>query len=128
MDQLKPDYGLKLSKDGFSKDGNIVLHSFLFDHVVRIDTSTYSTMSVILYNDTEYAISIDYSYSQLQEILNCAPNNLVDSLKLSTKKIQIGQVLNLEPFTVSLTLQLGELVEAAYESFVPFRIVKIKKI
>ena len=118
----KPDYGLKLLQDGVSNEVSIHFPQFVIYSITVLDYEKYSTMVEIPYDNQVYAVSIDFTQEQLQEMMKFASKNAVEQITenldadmFTQRTIDIN-----EPFMVDLTVSLGELQRNQYEEFVPF--------
>jgi hypothetical protein len=68
----KPDYGLKLLQDGVSNEASIHFPQFVIYSITVLDYEKYSTMVEIPYDNQVYAVSIDFTQEQLQEMMTQA--------------------------------------------------------
>ena len=118
----KPDYGLKLLQDGISSDVSIHFPQFLLYSITVLDYEKYSSMVEIPYDNQVYAVSIDFTHEQLQDMLKYASKNALqqitenlDSDMFTQRTIDIE-----EPFMIDITISLGKLQRSQHEEFVPF--------
>ena len=74
----KPDYGLKLLQDGVSNEASIHFPQFVIYSITVLDYEKYSTMVEIPYDNQVYAVSIDFTQEQLQEMMKYASKNAVE--------------------------------------------------
>lgn len=123
----KPDYGLKLLQDGISNDVSIHFPQFVLYSITVLDYEKYSSMVEIPYDNQVYALSIDFNFGQLQEMLKYAPQNAIEQITQALDSDMFTQrtIDIYEPFMVDLTVSLGELQRNQYEEFVPFVIRSI---
>lgn len=122
-----PDYGLKLKKDGISKDVRIHFPQFLISTITIIDYEKYSSTVEIPYNNQIYTLVIDIPHEQLQEVLNFASKSTVYQIN---KELDIDMFTQRtiefeEPFMIDITISLGEVQKNQYDEFVPFTIVSM---
>lgn len=123
----KPDYGLKLLKDGISKDVIIDFPLFTIYNITILDYEKYSTLVEISFNNKIYTLSVYFNQERLEEILKFAPKKTIRqvnnelNIDMFTKR-----TINLEEsFTIDFSLSLGELEKSQDEKFVPFFIKNI---
>ena len=65
----KPDYGLRLMKEGYTVNIDINFHDFRLYCISIIGRGQYSTMVEIPYGGINHALSLDFSRAQLEQIL-----------------------------------------------------------
>lgn len=118
----KPDYGLKLLQDGISNTVSIHFPQFVLYSITILDYEKYSSMVEIPYDNQVYAVSIDFTHEQLQDMLKYASKNALqqitenlDSDMFTQRTIDIE-----EPFMIDITISLGKLQRSQHEEFVPF--------
>lgn len=123
----KSDYGLKLQQDGISKEVRIHFPQFKIYSITILDYEKYLSRVEIPFNNQIYTLVIDFSHEQLQEMLNFASinttyqiNKELDTDMFTQRIIEID-----EPFTIDVTISLGELQKNQQDEFVPFKIVSI---
>ena len=73
---FKPDYGLRLLKDGVSSTVDHRFYDFRLYSLSVIARGQYSTMVELPYGEEIYALSLDFSQSQLDQILAKASPSL----------------------------------------------------
>ena len=118
----KPDYGLKLLQDGISSDVSIHFPQFVIYSITVLDYEKYSSMVEIPYDNQVYALSIDFNFEQLQEMLKYASQNAIEQITQAfDSDIFTQRTIDIyEPFMVDLTVSLGDLQRNQQETFVPF--------
>lgn len=121
---LYPDYGLHLHKLGYTdEDIAYFFYEMPVDHVDRVDDETLSILANLARNGVEFALSFDFSFERLVELVNLAPENqqpyILDSLRRQPYKVDI-----VPPFTVNIEACLGSLTKAKFEDMMPMIVKK----
>ncbi len=118
---LKPDYGLRLLRDGISPDVDQVFTDFRLGSLTVLGLGQYSTMVEMLHAGKVHALSLDFGQAQLDRIL------LRGNLELSKF---IKAQIDVDPATprtidfdgeifFGVRARLGELQKVEKEVFVP---------
>ncbi len=121
---LYPDYGRHLYKLGYT-DQNIAhfFYEMPVDHIARVDDETLSILVNLAPDGVEFALSFDFSFERLVELVNLAPENqqhyILDGLRRQPYKVNI-----VPPFTVSVEAYLGSLTKAEFEDIMPMIVKK----
>ena len=118
----KPDYGLKLLQDGISNTVSIHFPQFVLYSITILDYEKYSSMVEIPYDNQVYAVSIDFTHEQLQEMLKYASKNVLQQIteELDSDMFTHRTIDIEEPFMIDITISLGKLQRNQHEEFVPF--------
>jgi hypothetical protein len=66
---FKPDYGLRLLNDGFSRTADLFFYEFRLYSISVLGNGAYSTMVEQRYDGELYALSLDFNHAQLEQIL-----------------------------------------------------------
>ena len=66
---FKPDYGLRLLKDGYSLAIDLYFYEFRLFSISVIGNGDYSTMVELRYDGELHALSLDFNHPQLEQIL-----------------------------------------------------------
>lgn len=121
---LYPDYGLYLYKLGYT-DQNIAhfFYEIPVDHIARVDDKTLSIFVNFAPDGVEFALSFDFSFERLVDLVNLAPENqkhyILDGLRRQPYQVNI-----VPPFTVSVEAYLGSLTKAKFEDLIPMIVKK----
>lgn len=118
----KPDYGLKLLQDGISNEVSIHFPQFVLYSITILDYEKYSSMVEIPYDNQVYAVSIDFTHEQLQDMLKYASKNALQQISENLDSDMFTQrTIDIEePFMIDITISLGKLQRSQHEEFVPF--------
>jgi hypothetical protein len=119
---FKPDYGLRLTNDGVSRDVDHVFYDFRLYNLAILGHGQYSTMVEIPYDGEVYALSLDFKQEQLDQILLKAEPPLAAFLRGElSRDPSTPRMINLEgEVAFGVRACLGELQKVQRESFVPF--------
>ena len=122
-----PDYGLRLLKDGFTPDLELVLYSFRLFRLYVLGNGLFSTMVDNLYDGETHALSLDFNREQLDKILEKADPLLVKFIletlpedPFSPKAIDLDGYIEF-----GVKAHLGTLQTGAKEQFVPLVVDEI---
>jgi hypothetical protein len=116
---LYPDYGLHLYKLGYT-DQNIshFFYEMPVDRIDRVDDETLSILANLAPDRVEFALSFDFSFERLVELVNLAPQNqqynILEGLRRQPYKVNI-----VPPFTVNVEACLGSLTKTESEDIIP---------
>jgi hypothetical protein len=72
----KPDYGLRLMKEGYSASIDINFYDFRLYSISVLGRGQYSTMVEMPYGGITHALSLDFNRAQLEQILKGADHTL----------------------------------------------------
>jgi hypothetical protein len=118
---LKPDYGLRLMREGWSPDADQYFYAFRLFSLSVIDKGQYSTMVEKPYSGEMHALSLDFNHTQLEQILANANHDIAASLRTelardpsSPRSIDFNGYVEF-----GVRARLGQLQTAAKEQFVP---------
>ena len=118
---FRPDYGLRLLKEGFSAS---VIHNFydfrLFSLTV-LGHDQYSTMVDVPYAGEPHALSLDFTAAQLDQILMRANPQLRDFIRaqLTADPDTLRTIDFNGEVSFGVSAHLGQLQKAQEEEFVP---------
>ena len=118
---LRPDYGLRLLREGFSPNVDHYFYDFRLYSLSVLGAGQYSTMVDMPYAGEMHALSLDFDETHLARILSKAPEQL---------RAYIRAQLAADPETphtidfkgevsFGVRARLGEIQTAQHESFVP---------
>jgi hypothetical protein len=118
---FKPDYGLRLLKDGVSSTVDHCFYDFRLYSLAVIARGQYSTMVELPYGEEVYALSLDFSQSQLDQILAKASPSLQQYIRaqLSADPATPRRIDFDGEVSFGVRARLGTLQQASKESFVP---------
>ena len=119
---MKPDYGLKLYKDGISKDIDLTFFDFPLSDLTILSQGQYSSIVNITADNIEYALSLDFNQTQLTEILLNSKSNSVRIIKDELKQDSISpRAIDFEDkISIDIVARLGDIEVNQDESYVPF--------
>jgi Type I restriction enzyme R protein N terminus (HSDR_N) len=121
---LYPDYGLHLYKLGYT---NQKIAYFFYEmpvtHIDRVDDQTLSILVNYAPDGVEFAISFDFDFERLVELVNLAPESkryeILDGLTRQPYQVNI-----VPPFTINLVAYLGFLTKTEFENIIPMIVNK----
>ena len=124
---FKPDYGLRLLKDGTPRDANLHFPNFRISSLTLLGNRQYSTMVNFPIAEEEHALSLDFNQKHLNQILSKATFQIASF---------IYQEINDDPFTLrtidfeeeivfGVRAMLGQIQKVERESFVPLIVQEI---
>lgn len=118
---FKPDYGVKLLEEGVSKEAEIHFYEFRFYSITILGNDQFSTAVEMPYADEVYAVSIDFTRLQLDELIKIASRASKKQINdaLLNDILLYGTIDIPEPFSVDITVSLGALQKSQFETFVP---------
>ncbi len=127
---FRPDFGLHL-KELFSNNGGMTFMGFDFTEILRIAPEQYIIFTYYVYNGTEYALSLDFSIWQLNELFDLMQphfndndfKNIVSSLLSMTKLLSKANWTMPIP-GICCQAKLGELQINNNEKYIPFIVEK----
>jgi hypothetical protein len=119
-----PDFGLHAYKAGIAERTLFLFVGYHLQLIQKLDQHFWTVESTCSVNDREYMISFDLDDYALDKILLGLP---------ATDRIRVREALNRGPFQADLEAQviidcsalLGPETKGAYETFAPFRVVKV---
>ena len=128
---LIPDYGLRLKTDGH--DNPHVNHLFYAVPIYGFDTLGYPgryTVTVnTIYDGETHCLSLDFGWAVLTKILDKLPPKIRDEIKSQLNHAPHIQNQFVFPYPIycdSVAATLGEVQQAAQESFIPFLVRDVK--
>lgn len=118
---FKPDYGLRLLKDGVSSTVDHCFYDFRLYSLAVLSRGRYSTMVELPYGEYVYALSLDFTQSQLEQILAKASQNIRQYItaQLSADPGTPRRIDFDGEVSFGVRARLGTLQQAPKESFVP---------
>ena len=123
----KPDYGLRLNRDGYTSEVDIHLPDFRLYSLTVLGRGRYSTMAEIPYAGEAHAVSLDFSERHLQSILDKATSEMRAMLLSElARDASSARTIELEvPVPFGVRARLGEIEHAPSEDFVPLIVQEI---
>jgi len=123
----KPDYGLRLRADGFSREIIHTFYDFRLYSLTVLAPDRFSTMVEYPYEGQLHALSLDFNLDQLKKILLNAPQSVKETI---SRKLQVDPIT---PRTIDfegsvsfrVKARLGEIQANEKESFVPLVALEI---
>ena len=67
------DYGLRLRQDGVPADQDIVFYGFELTGFDVLGEGRFTAMTEVEYDDQPHAVSLDFTFDQLEAIIDRAP-------------------------------------------------------
>ena len=126
---LSPDYGLRLRQDGVPADQDIVFYGFELTGFDVLGEGRFTAMTEVEYDDQPHAVSLDFTFDQLEAIIDRAPVGIATWLEGElARDPNTPRSLDFdedEVVTFDVRTRLGPTEEAEGESFVPFIAVEI---
>lgn len=117
----KPDYGLRLMKEGFSSQMDQFFYDFRLYSLTVLGRGQYSTMVEMAYAGELHALSLDFNETQLNQILSKATPQLRSFLKTQlTADPSTPRTIDFDgEVSFGVRARLGHLQKVQKESFVP---------
>ena len=119
---FKPDYGLRLTRDGVSRDVDHFFYDFRLLSLTVLARGQYSTMVEKPYGAELHALSLDFDQGQLEKILAKATPQLAAFIHAELARDPASaRTIDFEgEVAFGVRARLGQLQKVARESFVPF--------
>ena len=116
---FKPDYGLRLIRDGISVDQ--YFYDFRLYSLSVLGRGQFSTMVEIPHAGELHALSLDFNQKQLEQILSKAPPRLTSFLRSELARDPDSPLtIDFEgEVSFGVRARLGQLQKVQMESFVP---------
>ena len=124
---LKPDYGLRLKRDGQDSSVNIHFHAFAVCNLTVLSQGRYSTCSDIPYAEQLHAVSLDFGQDHLATILSMGSQKLRTFIKsqLDQDPDTPRNIDFPEAVYCHVRARLGEEQHGQYENFIPLTVQSI---
>lgn len=125
-----PDFGMRLVRDGASRELDVHLVPFQLDHISVVDEESFTTMSnVEVYGET-HAISLDFDLEILGAIMSLCPDEIAHFIATDLMNNSFaGHTSELpEPINFAVTARLGELQTADQEQYIPLLAQSVSKL
>jgi hypothetical protein len=118
---LKPDYGLRLLREGISLNVDQYFYDFRLYSFSVLGPSQYSTMVEMPYAGEMHALSLDFDETHLARILSKAPEQLraYITTQLAADPATPRTIDFDGEITFGVRARLGKLQRVQRESFVP---------
>lgn len=118
---FKPDYGLRLLKEGFTSAVALNFYDFRLYSLTVLGRGQYSTMVEMPYAGEPHALSLDFDQNQLDQMLAKAPPPLRAFLKdqLAADPATPRTIDFDGSVTFGVRARLGQMQKVQRESFVP---------
>ena len=119
---FKPDYGLRLMRDGISRDVDHSFYDFRLFSLTVLARGQYSTMVEKPYSGELHALSLDFDQRQLEQILAKATPQLTAFIRAELARDPASaRTIDFEgEVAFGVRARLGQLQNVQRESFVPF--------
>ena len=125
--RIYPDYGLLLLGQGCTREARHFFYDFPVDRIVVVGPDQFTTMKNKVINGVEYAISLDFDFRILTDILSLCPPSVVNCVKAELSRDsgspRIIQISN--PVALDVETTLGQLQRGLHNEFVPFVIARV---
>ena len=124
---LKPDYGLRLKREGRDSSVNMHFHAFAVYSLTVLSQGQYSTCVDILYAGQFHAMSLDFGPEHLEAILSRGSPRLRMFVKSQLKQDPATprSIDFPEPVYCYVSARLGEEQQGKYEIFIPLIVQSI---
>lgn len=118
---FKPDYGLRLTEEGKSKDVDLDFYDFHLYSLTLLGNDQFSTMVEIPVDGQLHAPSLDFNADQLNEILLKAALPVANYIRKELARDSVTQrTIDFEGEVIfGVRARLGELQVVQNERFVP---------
>src|SRR5271163_1205651 len=117
----KPDYGLRLLREGTSGAVDIFFHDFHLFSLSVLGSGQYSTMVETPYAGETHSLSLDFDQTPLEQILSRAESRLASLLRSELSRDPTSpRSIDLDGHVAfGVRARLGDLQTVAREQFVP---------
>lgn len=121
MHTFKPDYGLRLIKDGTPHTAEQIFYDFRLTSLTLLGDGRYSTMVEFPFAGNIHALSLDFNTVQLEQILAKANPSVKEWIKSKLEAgIYNGETLDFEGEIVfGVRARLGKTQKVQREEFAP---------
>ena len=118
---FKPDYGLRLKEEGISNDVDLDFYDFHLFSLTLLGNDQFSTMVEIPVDGELHALSLDFKFGQLNEILSKAALPLANYIRKELERDPVTQrTIDFEGEVIfGVKARLGDLQVVNNERFVP---------
>jgi hypothetical protein len=118
---FKPDYGLRLLRDGISKSVDHHFHDFRLYSMTVLGPGQYSTMVELPFDGDIYALSLDFNQAQLEQIISRAATSLAAFIRSQLERDpNTPRTIDFDgEVAFGVRARLGEIQKAQKELFVP---------
>lgn len=117
-ENLYPDYGVYLFKQGITKNIKQFNYEVPVDHIARVNDYTFSININRVAGDVEYAVAFDFDKKRLVEFLNTMPKERAEKV-FSALTRQPYSVDIQPPHEVNIISRLGEPTKTKFEEIIP---------
>jgi hypothetical protein len=126
---LYPDYGLFLLSQGYAREVRHCFYDIPFNHITVIGQDQFSTMKNHVFAGVEYAMSLDFDFRILADILSLGPPVVVDHVRAELSRDPISPRIIQFPQNLSVGVEatLGQLQRGLHDEFVPLVIARVLK-
>ena len=124
---LKPDYGLRLKRDGYSSSVKMHFHAFAVYSLTVLSQGRYSTCVDIPNAGQFHAMSLDFGPEHLEAILSRgSPRLRMFVMPQLAQDPATPRTIDFpEPVYCSVSARLGEEQQGPYENFIPLIVQSI---
>jgi hypothetical protein len=113
-----PDYGLHAVKAGIGSHVELIFVEYYLQDIIRVRDNLYTASATHVENNTEYCVSFDFTQAIVNVLLGTLPPKVAGSIR---------ERLSEQPFradvdgriVITCKGRLGDLMEGAFEEFVP---------
>lgn len=125
-----PDFGMRLVRDGASRDLDIYLVPFELDHISIVDDKSFTTMANMEVDGEPHAVSLDFDLEILEAIAALCSDETAQLIwRELARNLFAGFTLELpEPVAFAVTAKLGRLQTADQEQYVPLIAQSVSKL
>ncbi len=125
--EYHPDFGLHLRRLGVEPGFKLMLMAANSDSVGKIRDGSY-TSTTCLSAESDYAVSLDFDETQLDQLFSFLPNDQVEILRQGLTSQPYMVILEEGEFRFGVAAELTELIiHNAEESYVPFAVQEFFK-
>jgi hypothetical protein len=127
---LYPDYGLFLLSQGYAREVRHCFYDIPFNHITVIGQDQFSTMKNHVFAGVEYAMSLDFDFRILADILSLSPPVVVDYVRAELSRDPISPRIIHFPQNISVGVEatLGQVQRGLHDEFVPLVIARVLKV
>lgn len=120
---IRPDYGV-FFKETFGSDPVCIFPDFKIDNISYVNNNLYTTSTIVIYDNTEYYVSIDFNRENLNQLLLMIDDvNLKGNLRVRFFK-EFESPIKMEfpdtPIELSIDTRLGDTITNQNETYIPF--------
>ena len=122
-----PDFGMKLKNSGMQPDATWTFAPFQMFQISALGNDMFSTMSNIDVDGVPHAVSLDFDYDTLKQLVDLFPTYIQRAVEQALINQRPPWMVQFEsPFEVIITARLGEPQSNEDEEYIPMVITDVE--